>query len=208
MTPTGPGLFAKLDGSPRPLDEIIVTLDDLADLFGVSKPTIMRWARDEDLPRQAHGRYRLAECVRWQFRRMAGQGGRESSEIVESRRMLYDTQRAKHELEMQQMRRELLNAEEVATAIRSMFGIVATQLDGLGPRMAARLAGMSDPQKIAKELLTECRNIRRATAESIEDFAHVLADESVAPSPKRRRPVGQSKTGASRGAIEATAAAD
>jgi phage terminase Nu1 subunit (DNA packaging protein) len=191
------------------VDKLVASQKSLAVIFAVDPATVSRWAQD-GMPKRGWGKYPLAECVRWRIEQLIAQAAGDSSEITESRMRLYDTQREKHELEMKQMRRELLDAEEVATAIRSMFGIVATQLDGLGPRMAARLAGLSDPQKIAKELLSECRNIRRATADSIADFARDLDGSEDAPAPARkgRRRVGGREPGAAAGQPGAGALAD
>ena len=190
-------------------ESLVVGQKGLAALFAVDPATVSRWGND-GMPKIAWGKYPLGPCVRWRIEQLMAQASGDSSEITESRRRLYDTQRAKHELEMQEMRKELLQAEEVATAIRAMFGIVATQLDGLGPRMAARLAGLSDPQKIAKELLIECRNIRRTTADAVADFARDLdGGEDAVPAPgEGRRGVGRREPGATTGQSGAGTVAD
>lgn len=191
------------------VEGLVVGQKALAILFAVDPATISRWGQD-GMPKKGWGQYLLAECVRWRLEQMLKQAAGDSSEITESRMRLYDTQREKHLLEMREMRKELLPAEEVATAIRAMFGIVATQLDGLGPRMAARLAGLSDPQKIAKELFIECRNIRRATADAVTDFARSLDGDEDAPAPagKGRRGVGRREPGTAAGQPRAGAVAD
>lgn len=191
------------------VENLTVGQKGLAVLFSVDPATVSRWG-NEGMPKKGWGKYPLGECVRWRIEQLLAQAAGDSSEITESRMRLYDTQREKHLLEMREMRKELLPAEEVASAIRAMFGIFATQLDGLGPRMAARLAGMSDPQKIAKELLIECRNIRRATAGAVADFARDLDSPEDAPAPARkgRRRVGGREPGAATGQPGAGAVAD
>jgi phage terminase Nu1 subunit (DNA packaging protein) len=184
---TGPGLFEKMDGSARPLDQIIVGLEDLAELFGVSEPTIMRWARDEDLPRQAHGRYRLTDCVRWYAARHSNSGPAADGDLQDERRKLIVSQRQHQDLENAKMREELIDVNVVSTAFQEVGALIATQLDALAPRMAPQLVQLRDQGAIQRLLYDECRAIRANASRSVARWsADFMAGEQPAP-PTRRK---------------------
>ncbi len=168
---------------------ITVPVGVIAAMFGISDSAIMKAVREAGMPAPVRkGAYPLVECVRWRLDVIAKKSEGETTDVQEARRKLYDTQREKHNLEMSQMRAELLVAEEVDMAIQRLMSIMATQLDALGPRTAARLAMLSDPAKIAKELLGECRNIRRAAADAVTAFAVDLdRPEDPDPAPRKGR---------------------
>ena len=142
----------------------------LTELFDITAMTLSRWVQD-GMPKYAKGVYPLKDCIRWAFERMRSQAGHETSEIQDSRRMLYDVQRAKHELEIKRINGEVVDVEVVASAVREMASIFATQLDGLAPRMAAQLATINNPTQIQRELFRETREIRRATCHALNAFA-------------------------------------
>lgn len=174
----------------RKLEQQEVSIPELAQLFRVSDSAVMKMAREGGMPKAARGRYPLMACVHWRLDQIMSAQEEDSSDVTEARKKLYDTQRAKHELEMAELRKELLVAEEVATVLRGLMAIVATQLDGLGPRVAYQVAGLTDPAKISKVILSECRHIRRAAAEQVQAFAGDLdggEDAGAAARPKRRR---------------------
>ena len=77
----------------------------------------------------------------------------------------------------------------------------ATQLDGLGGRLAGQLSGMTDTAAIRLLILNETRNIRATAADRFRRLAalgHGGADHGTAAKPKRRS-VGKSKPRAAAG---------
>ena len=92
--------------------------------------------------------------------------GGETKEQAELRKSRADADLA--ELKAAEMRGELVRLEAIEQLIDRVMTLCATQLDGLGGRMAGRLAGESDPAVIRQVLLDECRIIRSAMAAEFE----------------------------------------
>lgn len=92
--------------------------------------------------------------------------GGETKEQAELRKSRADADLA--ELKASEMRGELVRLEAMEQLIDRVMTLCATQLDGLGGRMAGRLAGESDPAVIRQVLLDECRIIRSAMAAEFE----------------------------------------
>lgn len=82
----------------------------------------------------------------------------------------------KTELEVKQLRGELLNDEVVDQALQASMVVINTQLRSFGSRLAGELAGMTDSAAI-RELLNE--EVRRVLTSAAESVAH-LADDQIA----------------------------
>lgn len=74
-------------------------------------------------------------------------------------------------LKAAELANKVLQLEEVEASIERVMVMVAGQLDGLGGRMAARLAAESDQAVIRRMLFDECRRIRAAMAAELEAAA-------------------------------------
>lgn len=167
---------------------LTISGDELASLFGVARESIPRWVREEGLPKGGYGQYPVGECVRWYLERLKAKAAGESTEITEERRKLIVSQRIGQELENAKTRGELLDAGLVASAVQHMGALIATQLDGLAPRVASQLAQLRDPVAIARVITDECRNIRRAASGAVSHFAgQLVAGEDTGAAPKKRR---------------------
>jgi DNA-binding transcriptional MerR regulator len=156
------------------LDRLEVNADQLAELFGVQKNTVLHWAREAGMPRIGRGRYSLKDCVHWHNDKLrnAIEGG---SDITEERRRLISAQRQRHEIEAARLRGELIDAEEVGTCLNELAVIFSTQLDGLGAKSAPALRNIADTAEIRRILLDETRSIRRTTSAAVQTFAATYA---------------------------------
>lgn len=171
----------------KDLGAIVAGVDQLAAIFGCSKANVMALSREHAMPRRSHGRYPLVECFTWYLEWLRTRSSRDSAEVAESRLRLYDVQRQRGELDLAQRRGELLDAELVASVIQAILAAIATQMDGLGPRMAGALATIDDPASIQRKLFDECRNIRRNCAAEVLKIGLSLAeDKAGAPVLKKR----------------------
>jgi len=189
---------------------LTVSGDEVADLLGVARESVPRWVREEAFPKVGYGQYPVRDCIRWYVERQRKQQAGESTEISEERRKLIVSQRIGQELANQKTRGELLDAAMVATAVQHMGALIATQLDGLAPRVSSQIGQLRDPVAIARVLADECRSIRRAASGAVAHFAgELVAVEDPRPAPKaRRRRVGGREPGTAPGQSGAGAVAN
>jgi phage terminase Nu1 subunit (DNA packaging protein) len=157
------------------LSELEVSADQLADLFGVQKNTILHYAREAGMPRISRGRYSLYGCVQWYNEKLrnAIEGG---GDISEERRKLIAAQRQRHEIECAKLRGELIDYEEVRTCFAELAVIFSTQLDALGPRIAPSLLNKGDTSAIVRAIQDEAKSIRRSTSTAVQAFASTYAN--------------------------------
>lgn len=139
----------------------------MAKVFGVADRTIQRMVK-EGMPQAARGAYDIRACVQWQLaeleRNDAASGG------MTPRDELAIAQRRKVELETEQLRLTLVPREMAERAMNEIAAIIASQLDGLGPRLAGELADSDDPAWIQARLFTETRTLRASIAQAIKNF--------------------------------------
>ena len=175
-------------------DRMLVTLPELSKIFRVSESMVMKYARESDMPKgSTKGRYPLLACLWWREDRLAKSVDSESKDILEERRKLIVSQRIGQELENAKTREELLDSDLVGTAIQHMGALIATQLDGLAPRLTPLLMQVRDPAQITRLITDECRTIRGAASGAVAHFASslVAGDDSEASPPEKRRGVGR-----------------
>lgn len=169
--------------------------ETLAQLWGISKESVYKFV-PQGMPRNDRGQYGVAECTRWftayLYERIAGG----APDLADERKGLVRAQRQREEIRNMQMLGDLLPAEQVATTLNGMATLFASQLDGLGARLAAKLAAIDDPAVIAKAVDDECRIIRVATSEAAADFASVggSVGDTKPAAKKKRRTMGRRKS--------------
>lgn len=144
---------------------------DIAAIFGVADRTIQRLVK-EGLPQIGHGKYDVRQCVQWQFDRLREEAAERGT--LNPRDELAIAQRIRVELETEQLRGTLLPRDLVTRAFNQVAALVASQLDGLGPRLAGELADMHDPQQVQATLLREARATRAAIAQAMRDFGQTV----------------------------------
>lgn len=168
----------------------------LAELLGCSPDMVRKYVNDFGMPRQGKGKYLLGECVQWYINRLRLRAdGAETSDIAEEKLKLVRAQRHRVELENKKRRGELLDAELVATVLNQSASVYASQLDGMGARLAALLSGMTDPGEIQRVLFDECRSIRESAAAVFIDLANEddHRGDTAPAKTKKRRAVGRRK---------------
>lgn len=168
-----------------------VTAGELARIMGVSRKHIYELVsrgmpRDERL-------FDLAQCVQWQIDQVKPDAGPEPENLQEARLKLYNEQRRKLELENAKLRRSVVDLEEAKTVLLAVAGVVAGQLDALGPRLAPLVLGMTDVGEIQNAIITECRDVRAAIANEISQLDSVGEAGDRAAATKKRGPVGGRK---------------
>lgn len=122
-------------------------------------------------PRLIHIRTAHEWLVERAVSRVTTPDGGETKEQAELRKARADADLA--ELRASAQRGAVVEIEAMGQLIDRVMTMCATQLDGLGGRMAGRLAGESDHAVIRKLLLDECRAIRAAMAAEFETVAAV-----------------------------------
>lgn len=142
---------------------------EIAEVLGCTPRHVLNLV-DDGLPRQTDGRFDIRACYRWSVARAkekAAAGPARSQEIKDA---LVAAQRRKLELEIDVMRQRMLPCELVATVLNRIASTVATQLDGLGPRLAGELADEDDPRRVQDTLLREGRATRGAIAVALREL--------------------------------------
>jgi len=172
------------------------------EVFGVSRDMIMKYVSEHGMPKAGRGTYELLDCFNWYSNRLklAADGG-ENGDIAEEKLKLVRAQRQRVELENKKKRSELLEAEFVGTVYNKAATTYASQLDGLGARLASVVAGMDDPGEIQRVIFNECRAIRESTAAEFVGLAYEYdggGDIAAAPVKKRRRVGGRKQNTAKR----------
>lgn len=158
--------------SNQSLKEVTISVSEVAELFEIDRDTVTRQVREQGLPKSGHGSYPAWAVIKWYVSRLkTGAKGNDSGLMGEERRKLIVAQRKHKELEAAQLRGELVPIEEVKTVIQEMGTILASQLDGLAPRMASRLSNETDPAVIQRMIFDECRGIRMASSRALEAYA-------------------------------------
>ncbi|MCO5759966.1 MAG: terminase small subunit [Chromatiaceae bacterium] len=147
----------------------------------------------EGLPKAAPGEYDVAAVVQWLLNRSATDA-RETIRDIKYR--LIEEKVEAQRLENAQSRRELLPVEEVQHMIQAAAVAVATQLDGLTPRVVHELAAIVDvpAPRIQEILFRECRSIRENIATAWEAYSPPDQDggeDSPTPAEPARRRVGR-----------------
>lgn len=124
----------------------------------------MHWVRESGMPKEARGRYSVKNCVQWRIKHLEKQlQGNDPAEVDERKRLIR-AQAQRHELAAQQMRGELVDSESMRGVLNNVFSIVASQLEGLAPRLTVEPA---EQQRIT----VETRAIRSAVHAAIVNFA-------------------------------------
>jgi hypothetical protein len=145
-----------------------------ASVLGLSRSQFDRLVRDGVLPRSTPRLYRLQEVVP-AFVQYLRDGREGSGDLAEERRLLTIAQRKQIELAIETRREQLVELDAAGRVFDAAMVIVGGQLDGLGGRMAAELAAISDPAVIRAKVFDECRRIRNVAANELEAFAARVA---------------------------------
>ena len=139
-----------------------VGFKQLCDFLQFSIPTVHKFAK-MGMPKDAHGKYPLKECVGWVLAhyRTTAPKKRESPSTEAARKLVYDEQAEKLRMENAQTRGELIAIDDAKQFLLFFANIINSRLEGLPSRLT------HEPSQRAK-LLEECRDIRLELARAIE----------------------------------------
>lgn len=155
----------------RDLKSFVCGAEEIGLLLGVSDRQVRNYVK-EGMPQVARGKFDSIACVQWKLSQISDE--RLNDEGLSPRDELAIAQRAKVELETEQLRATLLPRDLVTRAMNQVAALVASQLDGLAPRLAGELADMNDPQQIQTALLREARTARSAIAQAMREFGQAV----------------------------------
>jgi phage terminase Nu1 subunit (DNA packaging protein) len=184
-----------------------VTISELAQLLEFSQQRVSDMvAQGMPATPGKRGKARLInvrQAVDWLIARAVEKvqtpDGGETMDQAELRKARSDADMAA--LKTAQMANQVLTLEEVEQTVERVMVMCASQLDGLGGRVAARLAAETDSAVIRQVLFDECRRIRAAMAAELQASADTEAgsESDPATADEDSGPVGGPVPGAAAG---------
>lgn len=113
----------------------IISANDLAHLIGLTVPRVHQLVK-EGMPKIGRGQFHGPTCVQWC---MGRQRETKARNLNEQRQALYKQQTEKAALENRVARGELLDVNQVQTALFSLATLISTQLQAIEPRLSRQL---------------------------------------------------------------------
>jgi phage terminase Nu1 subunit (DNA packaging protein) len=155
---------------------VIVGTEQLATLLGLNRSRIHPLVA-KGMPKLDRGKFDAPACIQWYIAfKVKGHEKPASSDVNEARKKLYDAQVIKTELETSRIKREMIPADEHMIDMNQLAVMFSSGLDALGGRLAAQLAGMTDPAVIAEHLTTETNAIRESVADAIAAYGRTVSN--------------------------------
>lgn len=155
---------------------MIIGRKQLAELLGLTEGRIQQLTA-EGMPKEARGKYNAPACIRWyiEARINSAAGPAASADVNEARKKLYDAQVVKTKLETSKIKRETIPADEHLIDMNQLAVLFASGLDAISGRLAAELAGMTDPAEISERLSDESNAIRESVADAIQSYSRTVS---------------------------------
>ena len=141
----------------------IVTAQQLADEFGVTKQSISNYA-SEGMPKRARGEFDLVECMRWYIARIKESTAEKVRDLAREQIRLTAASAEIKEITAAQMRGELIPLEIYEREVGRMFGVVRQGFLSLPARIAPQLEGLARLE-IKQRLADPVREILSALSE-------------------------------------------
>lgn len=133
-----------------------VNSHELAVILGCSHSRVYQLVGD-GMPKAGPDRYELAACVQWRINQAQMSSKSSGSKIADE---LKRSTKTKIDLQIAQMRGELLPRPLVEQLMLRLMTMAASQLESLPPRVAADLVDLTTPIEIQNQLMIECRATR------------------------------------------------
>lgn len=162
---------------------------ELSRITGYTATHIGRMVR-EGMPKADRGLFDLELAVKWLLTR---RDERATATIQDVKKDLIEEQIEAQRLDNAKTRGDLLPLEDVQHMLNAAGVIVATQLDGLAPRVAHELSAITaiPAPKVQEVVFRECRSIRENIAAEWDAYRGADADggddSEAAAKPKRGR---------------------
>ena len=151
----------------------IVNAEQLGILLGITARSVQIFAKN-GMPKVGRGKYDVAECIQYYIGEKEQKAG---TELNDQRLLLYQAQTEKLNLEMEQKRRELLEASEVAHVLNELSVTFCSQVDSIGARLAQELVGWTDPAEIKERIDDESRQVRESVLNIVKSW-EIMQDDS------------------------------
>jgi len=132
------------------LNQIIVTVNDLSDLFDVDIRTVQRYVV-EGMPRLDHGKYNLYECIVWQYKKLKAIIEELESGDAKLSILKKEEQKLKNEMRrvsLSKMQNKVVDLELIRMAWLRQLNIFSSNIDAMAPRINNKLNG--DREQFAK----------------------------------------------------------
>ena len=167
----------------------------IAKLFDLTERRVQQLAKDNVIPKPVGGKYDLIGCVRGYvtfLRKSVEQQGSGSSnaDLKQSRTDLLKMQQKNAELAYQQKTGAMIPIDVLQATVNEGTAIFVGQKRSMGSRLAGKLAGMTDPTKILKLLISENDKILAATSKKL----HELSGRVVGKRRANRKPAAKPKS--------------
>jgi phage terminase Nu1 subunit (DNA packaging protein) len=159
------------------------TATEFAALWAVSRPTVTKWIA-EGMPVVKAGGNGLrtsinpAEANPWLLKREKRKQYPASAGLsleAERKRLIHE-QADREALENACRRAEVIDYEVAEGVITRLASLTVSRLDGLGVRLANELVNEPHPAVIKDKILSECRAIREALADSAKALGRHYQD--------------------------------
>jgi hypothetical protein len=117
--------------------------------------------------------YNLEHAIKWLLLRRESQA---TVSAQEAKRQLTLEQVEERRLENMRRRGEMISVEDVQHTLNAAAVAVATQLDGMAPRVAHELSALSGipPATVQEVIFREARSIRNSVAAAWDSYSVVL----------------------------------
>jgi phage terminase Nu1 subunit (DNA packaging protein) len=156
---------------------VIVGTEQLATLLGLNRSRIHPLVA-KGMPKLDRGKFDAPACIQWYVVfKVKGHEKPESTDVNMARKRLYDAQVVKTNLDIANTKRQSIPSDEHMIDMNQLAVMFSSGLDALGGRLAAQLAGMTDPAVIAEHLTLETNAIRESVAGAIAMYASTVSHE-------------------------------
>ena len=139
----------------------IVTCAQLAELFRVAEPTVIKLAAMGVVVRASRGRYELAASIGNYCEKLReAASGRAASKasgmnIVDESALLKREQRKHYELKNAELERAVVRADDVTSVMQAEYGTVRAAVFAMPAKLAPRLAILKSPGEVVALLESE-----------------------------------------------------
>ncbi len=166
-----------------------VNAGELARLFGVSRKWVYQ-LEQKGMPR-AGRLFDVAAATQWYLAELKGiEVAQDPVDVQAARLALYQAQTEKTRLENARLRGELVDVEEARAVLYEVASIVATQHDGLAPRLAALILGETDIKRVQSVLFEEFRQVRQAIGDAVARLPEPGGGDDYPTAEPHRRSMG------------------
>jgi phage terminase Nu1 subunit (DNA packaging protein) len=125
------------------------------------------------LPKIDRGVYPLDGAVQWVVGYWKTKRVNDAENMDQHRKRLLSAQALKAEIDNQVKLKELIPADMIASTLNKVGTAIASQLDGLAPRLASELTNQTETAYVKKIINDETRQLRITIANMLDDLAAV-----------------------------------